>query len=327
MNQLKWTIVEDGYFVPNGIVSKHDLVYNANRMLVIQSTFWRKQAHGWVNHLAAEAPSVLPQHPGEEETTDTLLFLGPYKTHQSYGHWITEGLARFWYLLHPPQTGGGGGKVPVKARSIVDRVIRLFHKQRFPSWSVAFKAFHLTSRHRFTTSAPTRARIIVPDCSVQLNAEIRPEHLKVTHKIARYLLDGEQPSRNPTPVYLSRTRAKNTSRSFANEQAIEEFCRQRRFKIIYPEQLSLRNQVRVFNAHDVFVGIQGSAFHSTLFRVADRKAHHVYLSEKNGPTYALIDALVGNSWHLIPCASPVPGEAKRLELDARRAIDGIARQF
>ena len=52
-------------------------------MLVIQSTFWRKQAHGWVNLLAAEAPSVLPQHPGEEETTDTLLFLGPYKTHQS----------------------------------------------------------------------------------------------------------------------------------------------------------------------------------------------------------------------------------------------------
>ena len=39
MNQLRWTIVEDGYFVPNGIVSKHDLVYNANRMLVIQSTF------------------------------------------------------------------------------------------------------------------------------------------------------------------------------------------------------------------------------------------------------------------------------------------------
>ena len=51
MNQLKWTIVEDGYYVPNGIVSKHDLVYNANRMLVIQSTFWRKQAHGWVKAL------------------------------------------------------------------------------------------------------------------------------------------------------------------------------------------------------------------------------------------------------------------------------------
>ena len=77
MHQLKWTIVEDGYFVPHGLVSKHDLVYDANRKLVLESTFWRKHPEGWVNRVASGAPSVLPKHLVEGSTTDTLLFLAP----------------------------------------------------------------------------------------------------------------------------------------------------------------------------------------------------------------------------------------------------------
>ena len=149
----------------------------------------------------------------------------------------------------------------------------------------------------------------------------------VTQKIARYLLGDKLPARIATPVYLSRTMAKHTSRTFANEREIEEFCRKRGFKIVHPEQLSLRDQVKLFNSHDVFVGVQGSAFHSALFRVVDRRVHHVYLGEKNGATYGLIDSLMKNSWHHITCAIPTPGKAKHLELDADRATRGIAGLF
>ena len=47
---------------------------------------------------------------------------------------------------------------------------------------------------------------------MQLNACIRKEHAMVTQKIAHYLLAGERPPLDPTPVYLSRTKAMNTSR-------------------------------------------------------------------------------------------------------------------
>ena len=91
MRQLQCRVVEDGYFVPGGLVSRQDLVYDANRALVVESTLWRKQTSGWVNHLASEAPPVLPRHRFEPRTEHTLLFLGPYRTPR-YGHWITEGL-------------------------------------------------------------------------------------------------------------------------------------------------------------------------------------------------------------------------------------------
>ena len=272
MRQLQCRVVEDGYFVPGGLVSRQDLVYDANRALVVESTLWRKHTSGWVNHLASEAPPVLPRHRFEPRTEHTLLFLGPYRT-QRYGHWITEGLARFWYLLQSAEADGDPPRVPVKSVSIRNRLARFLSTGRLPLWTVALRAFQLTHR-TVRTVAPLRGRIIVPDCSMQLNACIRKEHAMVTQKIAHYLLAGERPPLDLTPVYLSRTKAMNTSRIFHGEPGIEDYCRKRGFRIAYPERMSLREQVRLFNSHKVFLGIQGSAFHTTLFRVGNERAHH-----------------------------------------------------
>ena len=258
MSRLQCRVVEDGYFVPGGQVSRQDLVYDANRTLVVESTLWRKHTRGWVNHLASEAPAVLPRQRLEERTEHTLLFLGPYRTPR-YGHWITEGLARFWYLLGPAQADADRQRVPVKSESVRSSLGRLLSTGRFPSWTAAFQAFQLT-RRTVRTAVPLRGRVIVPDCSMRLNACIRKEHSMVTRKIASHLLAGERPPSDPTPVYLSRTKARHTSRVFHGELEIENYCRRRGFRIVYPERMSLRRQVRLFNAHNVFLGIQGSAF-------------------------------------------------------------------
>ena len=132
MRQLQCRVVEDGYFVPGGLVSRQDLVYDANRALVVESTLWRKQTSGWVNHLASEAPPVLPRHRFEPRTEHTLLFLGPYRTPR-YGHWITEGLARFWYLLQTAEADADRPRVPVKSVSIRNRLARVSPQG---SWTV-----------------------------------------------------------------------------------------------------------------------------------------------------------------------------------------------
>ena len=325
MRQLQCRVVEDGYFVPGGLVSRQDLVYDANRALVVESTLWRKHTSGWVNHLASEAPPVLPRHRFEPRTEHTLLFLGPYRT-QRYGHWITEGLARFWYLLQSAEADVDRPRVPVKSVSIRNRLARFLSTGRLPLWTVALRAFQLTHR-TVRTVAPLRGRIIVPDCSMQLNACIRKEHAMVTQKIAHYLLAGERPPLDPTPVYLSRTKAMNTSRIFHGEPGIEDYCRKRGFRIAYPERMSLREQVRLFNSHKVFLGIQGSAFHTTLFRVGNERAHHVYLGDKRGPTYALIDSLLGTSSHFVQCVSRMPGKTKHRQLDVDEAIAGLSRHL
>lgn len=149
----------------------------------------------------------------------------------------------------------------------------------------------------------------------------------VTRKIASHLLAGERPPSDPTPVYLSRTKARHTSRVFHGELEIEDYCRRRGFRIVYPERMSLRRQVRLFNAHNVFLGIQGSAFHTTLFRVGDETAHHVYLGDESGPTYALIDSLLGTSSDFVRCVLRTPGKAKHRQLDVKEAIAGIDRHL
>ena len=91
--------------------------------------------------------------------------------------------------------------------------------------------------------------------------------------------------------------------------------------------MSLREQVRLFNSHKVFLGIQGSAFHTTLFRVGNERAHHVYLGDERGRTYALIDSLLGTSSHFVQCVSRMPGKTKHRQLDVDEAIAGISRHL
>ena len=119
----------------------------------------------------------------------------------------------------------------------------------------------------------------------------------------------------------------NTSRIFHGEPGIEDYCRKRGFRIAYPERMSLREQVRLFNSHKVFLGIQGSAFHTTLFRVGNERAHHVYLGNERGRTYALIDSLLGTPSHFVQCVSRMPGKTKHRQLDVDEAIAGLSRHL
>ena len=136
--------------------------------------------------------------------------------------------------------------------------------------------------------------IIVPRCSIELGLTLHAAHLEVTRTIARHLLRDGATKQNARPVYLSRTRLRSSGRTILGEEAVEQYCRSRGFLVVHPERMSLRNQVQLFNTHETFVGVLGSAFHSTLFRLVG-PARHVYLydSGRARPTYRLIDELMG----------------------------------
>ena len=275
MSLLRYKIVEDGYFLPRGLVADFDLVYDAHGRLIRESILRRRG--GRLRVIPSRAPSLLPPQfvRGRTRTvTENLVFLGPYDF-RHYGHWITEGLARFWYLLRhrgeDVEAAVAPGTIPPGRHRSPTGSSR--------TWHVAFDAFRLARRR---LSGATRAkRIIVPDCSMQNRGYIHSEHLDTTRKIARHVLGDEHVAACEVPVSLSRTKlasAPKTGRApkrFDGELEVEQYYAARGCRVVHPESLSLRDRVRLFNAHDVFIGIQGSAFHTGLFRIRRKRAAHL----------------------------------------------------
>ena len=327
MSLLGYKIVEDGYFLPRGLVADFDLVYDSHGRLIRESLLRR-----WGGYrpqgVILRGPSLLPSQfvRGRTRTVaESLVFLGPYDF-QHYGHWITEGLARFWYLLRhrgeDVEAAAAPGTIPPgRHRSSTGP---------FRAWRSAFDAFRLA--RRVLPGAARAERIIVPDCSMQNRGYVHSEHLDTTRKIARDVLGDEHVAACGVPVYLSRTKlasAPETGRAprrFDGELEIEQYCAARGCRVVHPETLSLRDQVRLFNAHDVFIGIRGSAFHTALFRIRRKRAVHLYLCSakptRSSKNYDLLDALTGTASYRIICATPM--HVRHFALDARKAIGGIA---
>ena len=338
MSALGYRIVEDGWFLPRGVVSHFDLVYDADGRLVPESTLRRGE------DTMSRAPLRLPPRvtrSGPRTVAESLVFLGPYDF-EHYGHWATEGLARFWYLGRHP----GDDVEAAVAPDTADDDARRRLTGDFREWRIAFEAFR--TRRRILHGATRARRIVVPDCSIRNRGYVHREHLDVTRKIAGHLLGDERPAACAVPVYLSRTRLERRTRlksalklpplkssplklppvprRFDGELEIEQYCAARGFRIVHPEYLSLRDQVRLFNAHDVFIGIQGSAFHTSLFRLRRKRVCHIYLCGANrerwSVNYDAIDSLMGNASYRITCAAR--RGFQHFALDARTAIDGIA---
>jgi capsular polysaccharide biosynthesis protein len=324
MASLECRIVRNGIFVPAGVLSKFSLVYDDNLCLVEESALRRGEDGAEDISLA---PSRLPGHliPTGSAIDEKLVFLGWYDV-AHYGHWLTEGLARYWYLLAENQRGL---KIPVtwNLRSILkwtrDRVFR----SKSVHWPIAVSAFDLRAQDFIRVSKPSRFAVIhVPKCSMVNRCEIHQPHIDVTRKIASHVTNPKSLVHDTRPVYLSRMRLKKGVRSYLNEEPIESYCRNRGYRIVYPEQLSLKEQIEMFNSNDVFVGLVGSAFHSIMFRYVDRPAKCIYLGDGRTHTNCdIIDSLMGNESSYVNCCTSDEGPQRNLLCDPEKAIAALSR--
>ncbi len=67
------------------------------------------------------------------------------------------------------------------------------------------------------------------------------------------------------PVYLSRRKLSYGSLCLDNEDYIVDYLIQRGVKEIFPERLSIREQISIFSGKYPVLGISGSAFHTSVF--------------------------------------------------------------
>ncbi|MFW7268678.1 glycosyltransferase family 61 protein [Gluconacetobacter sp. Hr-1-5] len=97
-----------------------------------------------------------------------------------------------------------------------------------------------------------------------------------------------------TKIYLSRRLARVSERGVENEEALEYFYSGIGYQIIYPEQLTQKEQIYIFSRATRIAGLFGSGLHNTIFSPRSAKvlcigwlnAIQSYISNLRGHTIA-----------------------------------------
>ncbi|MBB1298295.1 DUF563 domain-containing protein [Pseudoalteromonas sp. SR41-7] len=107
-------------------------------------------------------------------------------------------------------------------------------------------------------------KLIIPSQSLILHSSVNVKSQKyIWHKIKSFFKP--EGLRNDRKVYLSRKLLKKEKRRLANEDKVEAIFSKFGFEIIYPETLSLKEQVNLLHNSKIVVGPSGSALHNAAF--------------------------------------------------------------
>jgi capsular polysaccharide biosynthesis protein len=122
------------------------------------------------------------------------------------------------------------------------------------------------------------------------------------------------------PAYYSKTKLKSGVGRIDNEIEIEEALATRGVDIIYPETLSLEEQVREMAKRRYVLGSAGSFLHTSIF-CPPRNITCLNVTSQINSNFSLIDRLAGNAaGYYYPPAMQVLGQSSTF-LTARHLID------
>lgn len=190
------------------------------------------------------------------------IYLGHYMPH--YGHFITETLSTFWYLVenrdvkfdwyffHEFSMGNelteaflvclDVFKIPMEKVVIVGSENKIFVCDKMTVPSRLWKLNHSVN------------------VATKITYDFIAENIRNCSSESELLYSGKK-------IYLSRLRQsmKTANRIVANEYIIERIFESYGFEVVYPESLSFRNQVLLYSSASTIAGASGSALHNCLF--------------------------------------------------------------
>ena len=214
-----------------------------------------------VRMLSADAPQLrranlhkripglvsLPDH--FEAVEETVLFGGYLMKH--YGHFIIESMSRLW------------------ARNLFPAFPILFTSPRKwrepPAYGTDVLAALGLQQRILLVNEPTIFRDVVCPATA---FEYRWKAFSVAdepHTAVAKVLDGTSRRSWRRPVYLTRSGLSDELRKSDAEPELETELANRSFDVVRPEELSLAEQISLFEQAPLIVATLGSALHSALF--------------------------------------------------------------
>ncbi len=213
------------------------------------------------------------------------IYVGPLIFH--HGHFLLTSLARLWPLL-----------------KVSDRNVRLIYHgdhdiqtiyQQIPIANAAIKAFDLTPEHFVRPVVPTIfERLFVPAPSFEETNSAHQIHSDVGTLIGRFLKKDQILPVFPRPVMFSKEKLVSGVGRISNEDEITDRLSQRGVEVLYPETMTLTEQLCVFETAPAVVSYAGSALHTSLLAETPATIIGLNLSSVMGSSQILIDALKKN---------------------------------
>lgn len=187
-----------------------------------------------------------------ETRNKTAFFLGDCIN--QWGHFLLESITRLYPLIN-------------NINADYDYVFTGSPKGEFPQVYELLEIFGLKREQIIFIDKPTKyAKVIIPEQSNRLNGAYHKEYVDILNKIQSNVV----PKQNKK-IYLSRT--KLLYDNVFGEDVIENIFKQNGYKIIYPERLSVYEQIAYIKGAEEIAGLVGSAMHSLVFARNDIKVH------------------------------------------------------
>ena len=239
---LAW---HDAVFVPN--------VWNLfdhGRRMITDSAYFRGPnpdcIHGRMS-LGADW-SVEIEHAPE----DDYYFIGPIHAH--YGHFLLSTFSRLWALRR-----FGGRRMKLLTYALPDL-------EKHPYIEVLLQSVGYSIEDCVTFTRPTLVRsVLVAAPSLEETNFVHEEYSRLCQRAAENLLLGSTSVRSDTPMYLAKYALTRGVAQLDNEAVVAEALSRRGVDVVFPEQLTLPEQIRLFSDRRCIAGLLGSAFHTASF--------------------------------------------------------------
>jgi capsular polysaccharide biosynthesis protein len=222
------------------------------------------------------------------EISSSFLFYGGL-LHNEYGHFIISTLSRLWALQY-------FAEVPIVVFHSHMSVEEIF---KVPFILEIFEAIGIKKSNCAVFDCPVIVKSVMFAGEAMIEQHsATPEFIKFTKNIGNKL--GQSRSKqyrtqSPKYVYFSKERLKNGVRNISNEAEVSNALSKMGVIIVYPESLSVSEQIDLFNRSSASISLLGSVLHGSAF--ASRKCTLIGYShiDSVNSNFVIIDKLKGNN--------------------------------
>ncbi len=264
----------DAYFIPGSLC-----IYDKEGARVVESCI--RRGTDLVELVDAGLENIVP--PEDFITIDEpVLYLSFLPDH--WGHFLTEATSRLWARLSHPELSRVAGFY-----SMIDNLDSKYAE------FLSILDLNI-GVNVYTSNKPVKlSKCFIPKASFSNRGEAYSVHREVFSVVSEHYLRDAPPNKSDQPVFLSRSKL-GSPRIIRRERQLEQAIATLGTLIVYPEQLSLAEQIQLFNRHRNFIGCWGSAFHNIIF---SRHAHDcvtdIICKHLPNMNFLMFDAINGNN--------------------------------
>ena len=257
---------------------------------------------------------------GIDVIEDEHVYFGPLIPH--YGHFLVTSLARAWYLSVLDRKHS---KFLCHSDHPVDAHLRGSHYMAAFMTALGLEPGQLTRPERATRFR----KLTIPGAAFLEQTCAHVVFATSMHQIGDALRPKAQGGEG-RPVYLSKSRVgRHSVAHVTNEREIESLLHDRGIDIVYPEHLTITQQIGIFERTKIVLGFVGSALHTHVFVRQPPKIIGVALDSFVNSNLVILDRLnQADSNYYYPEGNIVPNDVEGFSVsrtikDPQKFVDSL----